>query len=209
MAAVISPPEQKIILQGVSWATYEQLLADFADSHAAHFAYDNGTLEIMSPSTKHERLNRRLATLVEVVAEELNIELDNIGSNTFKREDYAKGFEPDTCFYIQHLDDISDKEQIDLAVDPPPDLVIEIDITHPSLDKFPIFAAFGVPEVWRFDGAQVRIYALVNGQYAEQTTSAMLPPLTAAAITELLEVSKIMTRNLWLDRVREWARTQR
>ncbi len=94
-------------------------------------------------------------------------------------------------------------------VDPPPDLVIEIDITHPSLDKFPIFAAFGVPEVWRYDGMRVRFYTLIDGQYAEQTTSLIFPSLIAAAVTELLEASKSMKRNLWLDRVREWARTQR
>ena len=209
MAAVISPQEQKIIMQGVSWATYEQLLADFVDSHAAHFAFDNGTLEIMSPSPKNEKPNRTIAMLIELVAGEMEVDVENLGSTTFKREDIAKGFEPDSCFYVAHAELARRKDEIDLMVDPPPDLVIEIDITHPSLDKFPIFAAFGVPEVWRYDGMRVRFYTLIDGQYAEQTTSLIFPSLIASAVTELLEASKSMKRNLWLDRVREWARTQR
>lgn len=209
MAAIISPPEQKIIMQGVSWATYEQLLADFVDSHAAHFAFDSGTLEIMSPSPKHEKPNRTIAMLIELVAGEMEVDIENLGSTTFKREDIAKGFEPDSCFYVAHAELARRKDEIDLMIDPPPDLVIEIDITHPSLDKFPIFAAFGVPEVWRYDGVRVRFYTLIDRQYAEQTTSLIFPSLTAAAVTELLEASKSMKRNLWLGRVREWARTQR
>lgn len=209
MAAIISPPEQKIIMQGVSWATYEQLLADFVDSHAAHFAFDSGTLEIMSPSPKHEKPNRTIAMLIELVAGEMEVDIENLGSTTFKREDIAKGFEPDSCFYVAHAELARRKDEIDLMIDPPPDLVIEIDITHPSLDKFPIFAAFGVPEVWRYDGVRVRFYTLLDRQYAEQTTSLIFPSLTAAAVTELLEASKSMKRNLWLGRVREWARTQR
>ncbi len=98
MAAIISPLEQKIIMQGVSWATYEQLLADFVDSHAAHFAFDSGTLEIMSPSPKHEKPNRTIAMLIELVAGEMEVDIENLGSTTFKREDIAKGFEPDSCF---------------------------------------------------------------------------------------------------------------
>ncbi|MDQ3653372.1 MAG: Uma2 family endonuclease [Acidobacteriota bacterium] len=209
MAAIISPPEQKIIMQGVSWATYEQLLADFVDSHAAHFAFDSGTLEIMSPSPKHEKPNRTIAMLIELVAGEMEVDIENLGSTTFKREDIAKGFEPDSCFYVAHAELARRKDEIDLMIDPPPDLVIEIDITHPSLDKFPIFAAFGVPEVWRYDGVRVRFYTLIDRQYAAQTTSLIFPSLTAAAVTELLEASKSMKRNLWLGRVREWARTQR
>jgi len=209
MAAIISPPEQKIIMQGVSWATYEQLLADFVDSHAAHFAFDSGTLEIMSSSPKHEKPNRTIAMLIELVAGEMEVDIENLGSTTFKREDIAKGFEPDSCFYVAHAELARRKDEIDLMIDPPPDLVIEIDITHPSLDKFPIFAAFGVPEVWRYDGVRVRFYTLIDRQYAAQTTSLIFPSLTAAAVTELLEASKSMKRNLWLGRVREWARTQR
>src|SRR5262245_8105775 len=97
-----SEPSQRFILHGVSWATYQRLLNDFKESHAAHFAYDRGVLEIMVLSTKHERPNRTLALLVEVLAEELSIDIQRLGSTTFTREDLDKGFEPDSCFYIQN-----------------------------------------------------------------------------------------------------------
>ncbi|MCI0489826.1 MAG: Uma2 family endonuclease [Blastocatellia bacterium] len=209
MATVLNPPEQteqRVILRGVSWATYESLLADRVSSSSPHFTYDRGVLEIMSPSTKHERLNRRIATLVEVIAEEWEIELDNLGSNTFKREDLHRGFEPDTCFYIQNVNRIIDKEQIDLKSDPPPDLVIEIDISHSSLDKMPVYAAIGVPEIWRWEGNQMAIYILADGEYLSAERSAALPRVSAAVITGFIEESQHQKRPRWLKGVREWAR---
>src|SRR5688500_283968 len=123
-----SQVSQCLILHGVSWATYQRLLDDFKDSHAAHFAYDRGVLEITVLSSKHERPNRTLALLVEVLAEELNMDVQRLGSTTFTREDLNKGLEPDSCFYIQNEARVRGKDEIDLAIDPPPDLIIEIDI---------------------------------------------------------------------------------
>ena len=151
-ASHVSPSEtgQCVVLHGVSWATYECLLADFQDSHAAYFTYDRGVLEIMVLSFEHEKLNRLIHDLFTVIALEMNLEFVNAGSTTFKRIDLSRGSEPDTCFYIQHAEQVQDKDNIDLSVDPPPDLVIEIDITSPSLDKLPIYAQIGVPEIWRY-----------------------------------------------------------
>jgi Uma2 family endonuclease len=162
----------------------------------------------MSPSTRHERLNRRIATVCEVIAEECNIELDNVGSNTFKRADLARGFEPDSCFYVQHVERVRDREQIDLTVDPPPDLVIEIDISRSSLDRFPIFASIGVPEVWRYDGIRVAIFKLTGEAYQEQETSEAFPGVTSQIITQFMEESATLTRTVWLRRVRAWAHQQ-
>ncbi len=202
------PPEvgQRVILHGVSWETYERLLADFQDRHAAHFAYDRGALEIMVLSFKHETFNRTLATLVEIVAEEMQGDVINAGSTTFRRADLSKGFEPDTCFYIQNVERVRGKDEIDLTVDPPPDLIIEIDITSPSLNKFPIFAAMGIPEVWRYDGKTVTIFTLVKGEYRTQEASVVLPDLTSQVITRFLEDSQAMKRSAWVRSVREWAR---
>ena len=202
-----SPPEvvQRVILHGVSWETYERLLADFVDSHAAHFAYDEGRLEIMVLSFKHETVNRTLATLVETIAEEIQVDILNAGSTTFKRADLSKGFEPDSCFYIQNAERVRGKDEIDLAVDPPPDLIIEIDITSLSLNKFPIFAAIGIPEVWRYDGQAVTIFKLENGEYSVREASVVLPNLTSQVITRFLQDSQAMKRSAWLRSVREWA----
>ena len=199
---------QRVILHGVSWETYERLLADFQDSHAAHFTYDQGVLEIMVLSFKHETFNRTLATLVETLAEELQIDFVNAGSTTFKREDLARGFEPDSCFYMQNEERVRGKEEIDLLVDPPPDLVIEIDISNSSLNKFPLYAQLGIPEVWRYDGDRVCIFKQEGGQYTEIDQSIVLPPLTSAVATQFLEESSELRSTAWLRRVREWARQQ-
>jgi Uma2 family endonuclease len=205
------PPQisQRLILHGVSWATYQRLLDDFKDSHAAHFAYDRGVLEIMVLSSKHERPNRTLALLVEVLAEELNMDVQRLGSITFTREDLNKGFEPGSCFYIQNEARVRGKDEIDLAVDPPPDLVIEIDITSPSLNKLPIYARIGVPEVWRYNGRQVQMFALATGEYVHIEPSAAFPLLSSTLATQFLEASTTLRSTTWLCRVREWARAQK
>lgn len=206
MATVLSPPEQKIILQGVSWETYERLLADLQDSSAPRLTYDRGTLEIMSPSGEHERYNRTIALIVEVLAEETNVDVDNLGSTTFQREDIKRGFEPDSCFYIRNAEAVRNKERIDLAVDPPPDLVVEIDITSPSLHKFPIFAQVGVPEVWRYDGRELMIFELVEGAYIKREASIAFPIITSSAITDFVNESKSLRRTAWLRKLRDWIR---
>lgn len=199
---------QHLILHGVSWETYERLLADFQNSHAAHFAYDQGVLEIMVLSAEHERPNRTIALLVEEVALEMGIDVDNVGSHTFKREDLARGFEPDTCFYIQNAERVSGKTRIDIAVDPPPDLVIEIDIAHPSLEKLPLYAAVGVPEVWRYADNVVTIYVLEGSDYQSQEASQVLPGLTSQILSQFVEEGLSTKRTAWVHRVREWARQQ-
>lgn len=205
-AGISQEREQRVILPGVSWITYEQLLSDFQDSHAAHFTYDRGVLEIMVLSFKHETVNRTLANIVSLIAEELQIDTINAGSTTFKRKDLARGFEPDSCFYVQNEGRISGKAEIDLSVDPPPDLVIEIDITSPSLNKFPIYAQIGVPEVWRYNGTQVTFSVLAGDNYQAAQNSQAFPPLTSTIVTEFLEASAELKSTAWSRRVREWAR---
>jgi Uma2 family endonuclease len=209
METVLSPPERLVILTGVSWETYERLLAEHVESSGPRFTYDEGMLQIMVLSSRHEKPNRTLALLVEVIAEELGLDIERLGSTTFKREDLLKGFEPDSCFYIQRADEIEGKDKVDLAVDPPPDLVIEIDITSDSLDRFPIFAAVGVPEVWRFDGTHVEISRLEEGNYVKVDRSISLSVLTGDVATRFLEESKTEKSTVWLRRVREWVRNER
>src|SRR5215207_2585581 len=115
MATVLGPPEQRVTLHNVSWETYERLLADLGDSSAPRLTYDRGTLEIMSPSSEHERYNRTAAQIVEELAVELNINIDSLGSTTFRREDLDRGFEPDSCFYIRNVAGVRGKKRIDLG----------------------------------------------------------------------------------------------
>ena len=198
--------EQRVLLSPVSWATYEKLLADLAQQSSIRLTYDQGTLEIMSPLPEHEEYNRTLALLVEVLAEERGIDVRNLGSTTFRRENLARGFEPDSCFYIQHEAQISGKTTIDLTVDPPPDLVIEVDITSRSLHKFPIYAHVGVPEIWRYNGQQVRISLLTATGYQDSESSHALPLLTDAILTDFLARSKVLKRTALLREFRAWIR---
>ncbi len=163
-------------------------------------------LEIMSPSPEHERLNRRIALLVQAIAEEMGIESEDLGSTTFRREDLERGYEPDSCFYIQNEAQVRGKDRIDLAFDPPPDLVIEVDITSPSINKLPIYAQLGVPEVWRYDGEKLEILKLENDGYAEVSESIALPTLKSSVLNKLIERSKSLRRTVWLREVREAAR---
>ena len=208
MASAISSPEQLVILDRVTWDTYERLITEHGERCGTRFTYDEGVLQIMVISSRHERPNRRLATLVEVLAEEWALDIEQLGSMTFKREDLQKGFEPDACFYIEHADAIREREEIDLAVDPPPDLSIEVDIKSGSLNRFPIFAAVGIPEVWRFDGNRVAIFRLESGGYVESMNSVAFQAITGEILTQLLEDSQKLKSTAWLKRVREWARSQ-
>lgn len=197
-----------MILSNISWETYERLLADHEDSSAPRFTYDREMLEIMSPNPEHEEANRQLAQVVLILAEERSISIRGFGSTTFKREDLERGFESDSCFYIQNEGRVRGKKRLDLTVDPPPDLVIEVDITSPSLAKFPIYARLGVPEVWRYDGETLSIHRLTeDAGYAEIQRSAVLPLLTADAITRFMRRSDTLDWLSWVREVRGWARS--
>jgi Uma2 family endonuclease len=205
MATVLSPTDRRVIITGVSWQTYERLLADFGDSHAARMAFDQGTLEIMAPSFAHERPLQLMVQIVEILAEVRDIDMISAGSTTFKREDLGRGFEPDASFYIQHAREVRGNVEIDLDSDPPPDLVIEIDITHPSLDKFPIYAAVGIPEVWRYAEQKISIYLRHVDGYVVEDSSTVLPGVTSDQLTQLTAMGYEMLRPAWLRHVRTWA----
>ena len=204
---VASSINKKLIVQGVSWDSYEDILKGFENSNALHFAYDNGDLEIEMPSRKHEKLNRLLAKLIELICEELEIDVDNGGSTTYRNKSKAKGVEPDTCFYIQTEPQVRGQLEIDTQK-LPPDLVIEVDVTSPSLDKLPIYAALNVPEVWLYKGERVEILQLVVGNYQEIENSLALPVLNSATITEFLDKGLIESSSQWFRAVREWAQNQ-
>lgn len=160
----------------------------------------------MVTSFEHEHLNRLIADIFTTIADELELDCIDAGSTTFKRGDLEQGFEPDTSFYIQSPEVVRGKKRIDLTEDPPPDLVIEIDITHPSLNKFPVFAGLGILEVWRHDGEELTIFKLQSGSYIAQPESVSLPGVTSAKLTQMILESRQAKRTAWLRNVREWAR---
>lgn len=203
----VSRPEtnQCVILKGISWETYERLLAEHTESSGTHFTYDQGRLEIMVLSAEHETLKHALEVLVEIFAEELSIDVRGFGSTTFRRADLDRGFEPDACFYIQQEPQVRGKREIRLSLDPPPDLIIEIDIFHPSLNKLPLLATLRIPEVWRYDSERVIILKLIGEGYEEVSESAALPGVTSEVLSQFIRENSQLQPTVWRRNVREWA----
>jgi len=205
METVRTPAEHRVILHNSSWETYERLIEERGENRVPRFAYDRGELEIMSPSTEHESIAYYIGLLVAVFAEEVGVDLYGVGSTTFDREDLGRGFESDASFYVRNAGLVRGKPRIDLGLDPPPDLLIEVDITSPSLDKFPIYARAGIPEIWRHDGERLAIFGLRGEEYVEVAVSRILPPLTGEALSGLIGESSSLDMVTWMRRVREHA----
>ena len=202
MVLALHPTQERIILHGVTWATFERLLADRGDHASVRIAYDQGSMELTIPSAEHETVKQFLVLIVDAIALARDLHLLNVGSTTFTRADLARGFEPDACFYIQHVEALRHPEQIDLAIDPPPDLVIEIDITSPSLNKLPIYAALSIPEVWRYTRAGLTLYQLLQDGYAPTEVSGVLPGIRRQDLVHFLDTARTTThRTTWFKAV--------
>lgn len=203
-----SKQREHILLRSIQWKTFETLISELASQPSKRLTYDSGTLEIWVPLPLHERYKKFLARLIEILTEELDVEICSLGSTTWNREDLWKGVEADECYYIQNEPAIRSRLQIDLAVDPPPDLAIEIDITSLSLSRLSIYGALGVPEVWRFDGQQLSFLKLVDGEYREIEQSIALPVAISKEIASLLQKAQKMGETSWAKQVRRWAQAQ-
>jgi Uma2 family endonuclease len=180
------PTGSALIVSDVSWLEYERLLDDLGGHCSVRVSYDRGRLEIVSPSTKHEKCKELVLLLAHVLAEETGTRLESVGSTTFKRAALAQGAEPDTCFYVEHAAAVIGKDDLDLAVDPPPDIVVEIELSHRSPGKLAFYAAIGVPEVWRYDGQRASIHHLSGLEYVDVSASVIFPVLTADELTARL-----------------------
>ena len=190
---------ERVILHGISWETYERILAEYEDVSNPHFAYCDGDLEIMVIGFQHETLKMDLSELVTEIARVLDIDYKSSGSTTFRKKKKQKGFEGDSTFYFENAEAVRRKKEIDLSKgDPPPELVIEIDITHGSLPKFPIFAGIGIKEIWRFDGDEVRFYRLENENYKEIKESICLPNVKSEIVTDLLFAAQEFKKMDWV-----------
>jgi len=173
----------------VPWEEYEQLLDDLGERYAVRIFYDNGRMEIMAPSTAHERPKNMIHDLVVVLRDELDIDIESLGSTTFRSQWKAKGAEPDDCFYVQNASAVIGKdEDFDIERDPPPDIVVENERSSASLDKFAIYAALGVPEIWRERKKVVLFYTLGGASYVEVSNSRAFPFLDSVSLSEFLAI---------------------
>ena len=196
---------QAVVLHNISWDSYKQITAVLQDETPAHFTFDRGKLEIMVLSLRHENLKKLLAMLFERFAENLEIEIFAGGSTTFQREDLGRGFEPDECYYVQNAEFMRGKATVNLDFDPPPDLTIEVDVKNSSLNRIGIFAAIGIPEVWRYNESELKIYVLRGEIYEASTESRVLPGIQSSEITRLLETGLRASHRDFLKEIDEYS----
>lgn len=204
---IIVPPGQTVVLDNVSWDEFEAILEDLGESRSSRIAYDRGILEIMTPLPEHEVNKDYISDFVKILLEELDVEFCPLGSTTFKNQIMFKGIEPDSCFYIQNEPLVRGKNRLDLTVDPPPDLALEVDITNRSHPE--IYQALGVLELWRHQRGKLQILLLVDGEYVESDKSANFPnfPLIEV-IPQYLTQCRTEGRNKGMKAFRSWVKEQ-
>ena len=199
---IIVQPGQQLLLKNISWQQFEIILEELGEGRAARLSYSNGWLEIMVPLPEHEKDKEIIGDLVKILLEELGIDFEPLGSTTFKSEGMTQAVEPDACFYIENHQAVIGKTRIDLMVDPPPDLAIEIDIT--SRTQFENYQRLGVPELWRCTRRGLQINLLREENYVESNVSPNFPSIP---IIEL--INRTVQQNLSVGRsqaIREFKR---
>ncbi|PNW62153.1 UNVERIFIED_CONTAM: hypothetical protein BEN50_04420, partial [Euhalothece sp. KZN 001] len=201
------PPGHQALIKNVSWSELEQILEELGETPSSRISYSNGNLEIMTPLPEHEYSKVLISDFVRIILEELEQEYWNLGSTTFKSEKMAQAVEADECFYIQNEAIVRGKKRIDLNRMPPPDLVIEIDITNRT--RFNNYQLLGVPELWRYDGTNLEINRLQSGTYILSDESLQFPQLAIKeAIPQYLEASRSEGKLTILKQFRRWVREQ-
>ena len=188
-ALPIAPGENRVAFQGMDWVAYQQMKALLNERTQARLIYDRGTLEITMPSELHEFYARLIERFIVILVVELGLKIKTLGSTTLDREDLERGAEPDNGYYIQNQPQVAGRP-INLETDPPPDLVVEVDINHTDIDKNTLYAAMGVPEFWRFNGKVWRVYQLGNGEYVECDRSPTFPLISKDELYQFLAISQ-------------------
>lgn len=199
--------EKRVAFYNLSWQSYEQILAALGNNRSARLTYYKGTLEIVSPLEEHESASDRIGILIHILTEEFNLNVKSIASTTLNKPELKVGAEPDKCYYIQNEPAVRGKI-VDLATDPPPDLVLEVDITHTDINKKQLYLEMKVPEFWRYNGKLLSIYLLNENQYQESETSPNFPLLTKSKIYEFLAQCNTQGETQTKRSFRTWLREQ-
>lgn len=200
--------EQRVILRNISWQTFKAMLTETGEDRVSRMTYDRGTLEIMTPLMPHERANRQIERLIWILVEELGLNLLSVGSMTCKREDLERGAEPDSSYYIQNEPLVREKDEINLAEDPPPDLVLEVEYSQSAINKLRLYASMRIPEFWRYDGRILRIYRLDKKEYHLCENSPTFAPIVVSEIPRFIKKTKEIGEVAMVRSFRNWVRQQ-
>jgi Uma2 family endonuclease len=204
-ATLLTPPDEVINLTGISWTTYETLLAESSDRRL-RMTYNRGNLEIMAPSPEHEFSKKAIGRFVETLAEEMNVPIYPLGSTTFKKPELS-GAEPDECFYIRQIEAIRGKKRLD-DTDPAPDLIVEIDVTSSSKNRLQVYADLKVTEVWIYDGKSLIVKQLQDGIYITSQISQFFPNLPISELARFLQQAETSDYLGLIRTFRSWVRSQ-
>lgn len=202
------PPGSTLILTNQTWENYEKLLNEIGEASGLRTSFNKGNLEIMTLSTTHESYSEMVGRFVDRITIFSNVDILFFGSATLKKSRAEKGSEPDACFYVQNAAAIGEKISVNFAIDPPPDVVVEIDWKHDSLYKFPIYAALNVPEIWRYDGYKAAFYKLEEERYVEIENSVALPMLSAQVLSDFLNRNGKESQSKILRDFEEWLKAK-
>lgn len=196
--------EKRVVFRSFTWHKYQAFRATLAPERNARLTYADGTLEVTMPLEIHEFSARLIERFIIILVTELGMELKTMGSTTLEQEALDKSAEPDDAYYIQNQPLVAGRD-VNLATDPPPDLVVEVDITHTDINKLRLYAAMGVPEFWRYNGETWRIYCLQNGEYQEVQTSPTFPQVEKAKLYTFLSTARQSETTAERD-LRAWVR---
>ena len=200
----------RVVLNNISWEQFESLLTLLGERPTSRISYNQGTLEIMTPLPEHEYYIDTISDAIKDIAETLGQDYECYGSTTWKRKLKEAGVEPDNCFYFQNESKVRGKLELNLDIDPPPDLAIEVDLTNKSLNRFPIYARLGVPEIWTYEQGKLTLYQLQNNAtYQAANQSLVLPSLPIQELPNLIEKYRNQGRIALRKAVRKWATDQR
>jgi Uma2 family endonuclease len=181
--------EKRVVFYHLNWAAYQQILQAVGQTRSARLTYDRGILEITMPLEDHEFAAELIGRFIYFLVAEMGQKIKSMRSTTLEREDLDRSPEPDNAFYIQHQPQVAGRT-VNFVQDPPPDLVVEVDITHTDIDKLRLYAALGVPEFWRFNGQVWRIYELQGEVYQEKETSPTFPFVPKEKLYEFLDLAR-------------------
>ena len=196
-------PGQQLLVEDVNWQQFESILAELGERRASRLSYSNGRLEIMVPLPEHEKAKEIIGDMVKILLEAGQIAFESLGSTTLKNERMSQAVEPDTCFYIQNQAAVIGKNRLDMSVDPPPDLAIEIDLTsRTQLDNYQIL---GVPELWRYARRGLQINVLQAEQYIESDVSPTFPNIPSVElVNQYTQQSQVAGRTSAIQALKNW-----
>jgi Uma2 family endonuclease len=203
---VVLVPEDRVVLSSIPWEMYDQLREN-EENWGVRMTYDRGVLELMSPSPDHESIKRLIGQMIEAFTEEMSIPRRSLSASTWKRPDLARGLEADECYYILNHHRVCERRDVDLNVDPPPDLAVEVEVSRSSVSRMGIYAALGVPEVWRWSKDELQAYSInADGGYAEREFSLNLPMLRVKDLQPFLDFELSVDETAWIRKFRAWVR---